>query len=59
MKHGFTREELWYMPISEVRDYVKLYNDNVAAQEEAAANVERNASSGSSINDIRFGGNSI
>lgn len=58
VKHGFTREELWFMPINEVRDYVKLLNDNIAAQEEAAANAERQVG-GSSINDIRFGGNSI
>ena len=57
MKHGFTREELWFMPISEIRDYIKLYNDNVAAQEDAVAQTER--ASNSSINDIKFGGNSI
>lgn len=57
MKHGFTREELWFMPINEVRDYIKLYNDNVAAEEEAVASAERNTDS--SVNDIKFGGNSL
>lgn len=56
VKHGFTREEVWFMPLNEVRDYVKLLNDNIAAEEAAASSAGENDSS---INDIKFGGNSI
>ena len=44
------------MPLNEVRDYVKLLNDNIAAEEAAASSA---GESDSSINDIKFGGNSI
>lgn len=57
VKHGFTREEVWFMPLNEVRDYVKLLNDNIAAEEAAASSATGEGDS--SINDIKFGGNSI
>jgi hypothetical protein len=58
VKQGFTREEVFYMPLTEVMDYIKILNDqNEREMEEINNYNNKEQSSESSINDIKMLGN--
>ena len=57
VKQGFTREELYFMPISEYQDYIKILNDENERQEAEMRKIENEAKSSSS--QIKTAGNTF
>jgi hypothetical protein len=55
VKNGFSREEVFFMPISEMNDYIRLINKAVEEENNEINNTDNNESS--SINDIKMAGN--
>lgn len=55
VKNGFSREEIFFMPISEMNDYIRLINKAVEEENNEINNDINNE--GSSINDIKMAGN--
>jgi hypothetical protein len=52
--YGFSREELYYMPLTEFLDYIKILND-----ETIAATNTNNTNQSSNENDVKMAGNTI
>jgi len=57
VKNGFSREEIFFMPISEMNDYIRLINKAVEEENNDINNVNNINNEGSSINDIKMAGN--
>ena len=55
VKNGFSREEVFFMPISEMNDYIRLINKAVEEDNNEIDNTDNNENS--SINDIKMAGN--
>ena len=55
VKNGFSREEVFFMPISEMNDYIRLINKAVEEDNNEKDNTDNNENS--SINDIKMAGN--
>lgn len=55
VKNGFSREEVFFMPISEMNDYIRLINKAVEEDNNGIDNADNNENS--SINDIKMAGN--
>lgn len=58
VKHGFTREEIFFMPISEYQDYIRILNDE-AEKEENEMKKNSPSNSSDSVNDVKMAGNSL
>lgn len=56
--YGFSREEIYYMPIGEMLDYIKIINDDNRREQAQMETAERSPAS-KSINDIKMAGNTI
>jgi len=52
--YGFSREELYYMPLTEFLDYIKILND-----ETIAATNTNNTNQSNNENDVKMAGNTI
>ena len=57
VKQGFTRDEIYFMPINEMQDYVKIINDSYE-KEQYEINKQKN-NTASTINDLKMAGNSL
>jgi len=55
VKQGFSRDEIFFMPISEMQDYIKILNQQT---EEINNNIE-STKIDNSINDIKMAGNTL
>ena len=58
VKQGFSREEIFYMPLTEIMDYLKILNEQNEREIEEINNYSKEQSTESNINDIKMLGNS-
>jgi hypothetical protein len=58
VKQGFSREEIFYMPLTEIMDYLKILNEQNEREVEEINNYSKEQSTESNINDIKMLGNS-
>lgn len=54
--YGFTREELYYMPLTEYMDYIKILNDETPEEEQTESAVSKEIDK---YNDIKMAGNTV
>ena len=57
VKQGFSRDEIFFMPCSEMQDYIKILNDSYEQEEREIEN--RNTKTQNNINDLKMAGNSL
>ena len=57
VKQGFTRDEIYFMPINEMQDYVKIINDSYEKEQYEIDKQKNNTAS--TINDLKMAGNSL
>lgn len=55
--YGFSREEVYFMPLGEMIDYIKLINHEIEEEEEYYR--LKNTPGSSSENDVKMAGNSL
>lgn len=56
--YGFTREEVYFMPLGEMIDYIKIINQEIEEEEAVNKQVLLNKQS-SSDEDVKMAGNSL
>lgn len=61
VKQGFSREEIFYMPLTEINDYIRILNEQHEEEKDEInrENAKANSNSGDSINDIKMAGNTV
>lgn len=57
MKHGFSREEIYYMPIGEYLDYIDILNEEYEATKTEIDSAENNIEN--KMQDIKMAGNTL
>lgn len=56
--YGFSREEVYFMPIGEMLDYIKIINNDNKMEQERVEAMERKTEAASNFNDVKMAGNS-
>lgn len=56
--YGFTREEIYFMPLGEMIDYIKIINQEIEEEEALNKQTMLNSKSSSS-DDVKMAGNSL
>lgn len=56
--YGFSREEVYFMPIGEMLDYVKIINNDNKMEQERIEAAERQSETAKNFNDVKMAGNS-
>lgn len=56
--YGFSREEVYFMPIGEMLDYIKIINNDNKMEQERVEAMERKTETASNFNDVKMAGNS-
>ena len=59
VKQGFTREEIFYMPITEIQDYIRILNNNIEEEQNEIDRMKAESSSSNNINDLKMAGNTM
>ena len=59
VKQGFTREEIFYMPLTEMQDYIRILNNNVEEEQNEIDRMKAENSSSNNINDLKMAGNTM
>lgn len=57
VKHGFTREEIYYMPIGEYLDYINILNEEAEVAQSEINSTESNIEN--KMQDIKMAGNTM
>ena len=59
VKQGFTREEIFYMPLTEIQDYIRILNNNIEEEQNEIDRMKAENSSSNNINDLKMAGNTM
>ena len=59
VKQGFTREEIFYMPLTEMQDYIRILNNNIEEEQNEIDRMKAENSSSNNINDLKMAGNTM
>ena len=59
VKQGFTREEIFFMPLTEIQDYIRILNNNIEEEQNEIDKMKAESSSSNSINDLKMAGNTM
>lgn len=59
VKQGFTREEIFYMPLTEIQDYIRILNNNIEEEQNEIDRMKAENSSSSNVNDLKMAGNTM
>ena len=59
VKQGFTREEIFYMPLTEIQDYIRILNNNIEEEQNEIDRMKAESSSSNNINDLKMAGNTM
>ena len=59
VKQGFTREEIFYIPLTEIQDYRRILNNNIEEEQNEIDRMKAENSSSNNINDLKMAGNTM
>lgn len=59
VKQGFTREEIFYMPLTEIQDYIRILNNNIEEEQNEIDRMKSENSSSNNVNDLKMAGNTM
>ena len=59
VKQGFTREEIFYMPLTEMQDYIRILNNNIEEEQNEIDRMKVESGSSNNINDLKMAGNTM
>ena len=59
VKQGFTREEIFYMPLTEIQDYIRILNNNIEEEQNEIDRMKAESNSSNSANDLQMAGNTM
>ena len=59
VKQGFAREEIFYMPLTEIHDYIRILNNNIEEEQNEIDRMKAENSSSNNINDLKMAGNTM
>ncbi len=59
VKQGFTREEIFYMPLTEIQDYIRILNNNIEEEQNEIDRMKAESGSSNNINDLKMAGNTM
>ena len=59
VKQGFTREEIFYMPLTEIQDYIRILNNNIEEEQNEIDRMKAESNSSNNINDLKMAGNTM
>ena len=59
VKQGFTREEIFYMPLTEIQDYIRILNNNIEEEQNEIDRMKTESNSSNNVNDLKMAGNTM
>ena len=59
VKQGFTREEIFYMPLTEIQDYIRILNNNIEEEQNEIDRMKAESNSANNVNDLKMAGNTM
>ena len=59
VKQGFTREEIFYMPLTEIQDYIRILNNNIEEEQNEIDRMKAESGSSNNSNDLKMAGNTM
>lgn len=59
VKQGFTREEIFYMPLTEIQDYIRILNNNIEEEQNEIDRMKVESGSSNNVNDLKMAGNTM
>ena len=59
VKQGFTREEIFYIPLTEIQDYIRILNNNIEEEQNEIDRMKAESNSSNSSNDLKMAGNTM
>lgn len=59
VKQGFTREEIFYIPLTEIQDYIRILNNNIEEEQNEIDRMKAESSSSNNVNDLKMAGNTM
>ena len=59
VKQGFTREEIFYMPLTEIQDYIRILNNNIEEEQNEIDRMKAESNSSNNVNDLKMAGNTM
>ena len=59
VKQGFTREEIFYIPLTEIQDYIRILNNNIEEEQNEIDRMKTENNSSNNVNDLKMAGNTM
>lgn len=59
VKQGFTREEIFYIPLTEIQDYIRILNNNIEEEQNEIDRMKAESNSSNNVNDLKMAGNTM
>lgn len=59
VKQGFTREEIFFMPLTEIQDYIRILNNSIEEEQNEIEKMKTESISSNNINDLKMAGNTM
>lgn len=59
VKQGFTREEIFYIPLTEIQDYIRILNNNIEEEQNEIDRMKVESNSSNNVNDLKMAGNTM
>ena len=59
VKQGFTREEIFYIPLTEMQDYIRILNNNIEEEQNEIDRMKAESNSSNNVNDLKMAGNTM
>ena len=59
VKQGFTREEIFYIPLTEIQDYIRILNNNIEEEQNEIDKMKAESNSSNNVNDLKMAGNTM
>ena len=59
VKQGYTREEIFYIPLTEIQDYIRILNNNIEEEQNEIDRMKTESNSSNNVNDLKMAGNTM
>ena len=59
VKQGFTRGEIFYVPLTEIQDYIRILNNNIEEEQNEIDRMKIESNSSNNVNDLKMAGNTM
>ena len=59
VKQGFTRDEIFYIPLTEIQDYIRILNNNIEEEQNEIDRMKVESNSSNNVNDLKMAGNTM